>query len=298
MKKTKLLYPIYSLLIIVSLALFLVFNAKGQDETVGNETVYASEIMLNCPRSINVPLNSTFQFESNFLTVTPAEAKVNLKCEISAKTGSDIQGLTLNGNTFYADKEGIYNLKFSLPNSENKSIYENVVVNVVDENVISLNIETLKVDEEQNILDVFNVETDAEIQVEVDDSMIEYSNNTFTPISNGSTTIKVYATKNYITLAAQYEINILPADFYNIRIQNIVLNNLFCTIEYEILNNSETNVYQDITIEIDNPNVQLINDSSPFLTFRAEKDCIANITLYLTNEEDSKITLQIEFKNE
>lgn len=90
----------------------------------------------------------------------------------------------------------------------------------------------------------------------------------------------------------------MPADFYNIRIQNIVLNNLFCTIEYEILNNSETNVYQDITIEIDNPNVQLINDSSPFLTFRAEKDCIANITLYLTNEEDSKITLQIEFKNE
>lgn len=296
-RKKKILYSIYCVGILVALSLFLVFHNNTSTNSQQSE-IYAAGLTLNCSRSINIPVGTSFEFENGFINVSPVEAKSSMSCEIVAKTGSASDGLILNDNVFYANEIGIYNLKYRVASSETKSLSETIVVNVVEESSPILNIDTLKVEEEFAIQDVFNLNTNADVDISVDKEMINLTNDTLTPISNGETEIEISFTENFVKLNKVYLINILPADFYNIRIDSVVVKDMICTIQYKVLNNDETVVNQNLKVVIDNPNVSVINNCSPILEITSTIKEKVNITLYLEEQKNVKVNLTIDFNNE
>lgn len=296
-RKKKILYSIYCVSILVALSLFLVFHNNTSTNSQQSE-IYAAGLTLNCSRSINIPVGTSFEFENGFINVSPVEAKSSMSCEIVAKTGSASDGLILNDNVFYANEIGIYNLKYRVASSETKSLSETIVVNVVEESSPILNIDTLKVEEEFAIQDVFNLNANADVDISVDKEMINLTNDTLTPISNGETEIEISFTENFVKLNKVYLINILPADFYNIRIDSVVVKDMICTIQYKVLNNDETVVNQNLKVVIDNPNVSVINNCSPILEITSTIKEKVNITLYLEEQKNVKVNLTIDFNNE
>ena len=297
MRKKKILYSIYCVSILIALSLFLVFHNNSENSSQQSE-IYATGLTLNCSRSINIPVGTNFKFENNFIDVTPIEAKKLISCEIVAKTGSASDGLIFNNDFFYSNAIGIYNLKYSVASSENKSLTETIVVNVVEESYPILNTNTLKAEEEFAIEDVFNLNTTAEIDINVDTDMINLTNDTLTPISNGETKIEISFTENFVRLNKVYSINMLPADFYNIHIDSIVVKHMVCPIQYKIINYDETAVDQNLKVVINNPNVRIINNCSPVLEIMSTVKEKVNLTLYLDGEENVKLNLTIDFNNE
>ncbi len=296
-RKKKILYSIYCVSILVALSLFLVFHNNTSTNSQQSE-IYAAGLTLNCSRSINIPVGTSFEFENGFINVSPVEAKSSMSCEIVAKTGSASDGLILNDNVFYANEIGIYNLKYSVASSETKSLSETIVVNVVEESSPILNIDTLKVEEDFAIQDVFNLNANADVDISVDKEMINLTNDTLTPISNGETEIEISFTENFVKLNKVYLINILPADFYNIRIDSVLVKDMVCTIQYKVLNNDETVVNQNLKVVIDNPNVSVINNCSPILEIMSTVKEKVNLTLYLEEQKNVKVNLTIDFNNE
>ena len=122
MKKGFVLFFIYSAIIITSLCLFLVFYKNTEleqptkpeteqtsptpenpmkpetpDDDNEDSTLYATDLTLNCPRTIYMEQNSSIELLEGYISVLPAEKLNSVTYSISIDTGIE-NGLTFSNN--------------------------------------------------------------------------------------------------------------------------------------------------------------------------------------------------------
>lgn len=294
MTKKKLMFVFYVLFILIALSLLLIFKFYRNKED--DELTYATSLNLNCARTISMPINTSLELINGFLTVSPNEASKNLNLEITPKTGSPADGLVENNGIFLAKKVGYYNVVFSVPKSINKFLTEMIIINVTEENrSINMNLTTLKIQEEINIDELFTINSNADLLINVDSDMLLCNGNSLIPICKGETSIELSLVSNYIKLNQSYSLTILSEDFYTIKIDNLVVEDGVCSVEYRVLKNNDYSPCQDINIEIENPAVQIISISSPIILLNSLSPCKSKVTLSLLGEEEVSVSFYIVF---
>ena len=155
MKKKAILVSIYSSVLIIGLVLFLIFfPTKTENKNELPKNNYATSLRLNCPNEIFIPTDSSFTFNSGYISIAPAEMEKEIKVEVIAKNSSPADGLIFDKDTITAMKIGEYNVKFSAP-SKSGYIYDSLIVNVVEDNADIIQIKNnIQIDEEVDIFEV------------------------------------------------------------------------------------------------------------------------------------------------
>lgn len=168
MKKNFIPFFVYSSIIIVFLASFLVLhNAnnvsnesnKGNNQ-VNNTEIYASSLILNCARSITIDVNSTVKLLDGYISIEPSSLLSKIETKITNSKGMSTDNLTFENNIIHASVVGKYNITFSVLKNKTTYLYDRIVVNVVDantDNPIKQIKNELICGEEYDLLSIFEI---------------------------------------------------------------------------------------------------------------------------------------------
>lgn len=272
-KKHFALFFVYCFAIITGLSLFLIFQSynknasEHQSNKITNNKVYASKLVLNCPRTINLENNTSVELTNGFIEVQPKEKLKDLVVEVVCESSLE-GGITFKDNVISAFKSGNYKIKFMIDQSSTKLLTEYLIVNVVE--ILETNIKQVKcsltIGEPANINDIFNINsTILHYEIKTDNN-ISLENGSLIPKIVGESNIIFICTSDYICRKYTFKINVKEKPNFNIVLVDVgsnatIENNeifynceigSFVFIQYEILNNSDEYVAQSIFITTDN----------------------------------------------
>ncbi|MBR6778781.1 MAG: hypothetical protein IKM43_01340 [Clostridia bacterium] len=275
-------------------------NQTQTGQLSDNQTeVYATKLLLNCPREITITKNNQVELLSGFLTVEPESLKNDVSIEITRKGSGDANSLTFLNNKLLASDTGFYYVKFSLPKSQTLYLTETLVVNVVNTNdFISINKTTFIQNETITFYELFNIsDTSDNKNVTINNDNLIFNNNIFTASKVGNSQIFIELLYNYLKYNFNFYILINPLPDYEIIIINYntdIINFEFVKdkkykIQYQIKNNKLENVSQSITVQIeDNSILEISNSDENFITIKCKKQgqttikiiCDVDITVF------------------
>lgn len=289
--KKSLPFLIYCCIIITAIILLLVFAPKKKDEdknilpsnnastntetntnnsntsVLDNDQIYATELTINLPDTIEILVNNKVELLDGFVTVTPVEAKSKIICKIGSYYNSDINGLKLENLTLIGTIADTYKLIVSVP-KKTGMITKSVIVKVYEETEYA-HLKQLKnssiIGENLDICSYFEFNTNKEYNVVTNDN-IAFENNKLIPIVTGEGEINVeYTVGNlkyvylfYITVINKPEYEILVYDIENKTIEIESDKTTKYEINYSIRNREEENVYQPIYVEIEDEQVVIL----------------------------------------
>lgn len=170
MKKSNIIFAIYTIVIITGISLFLVFYPE-----FSQKHDYAKSISLNCPREITFEVKDRIVLPENFISINPSEMIDELRVEVytkSSKTNPD--DLNINELNISSLSTGFYYIKFIVP-GKNFDIYDTLVVHVVENNSLNYifqNQTSLQSDKEYSFADIFDINIENDYSISYDKSKI------------------------------------------------------------------------------------------------------------------------------
>lgn len=318
-KKISLLYCLYAVIIITIISLFLVFGAKKQESVIegGNSNItqtkdedqsksveqdnitYANLFLLNCPRTLTMSVNEKVKLDDNFISVEPSECIKNLTIEINPKSENNEDGLTISNFILSASKVGTYNLKFSVPKSKNQNLTEYILVSVEQDfsNRIELLTDNIEQYQAVSLTDLFDCNSAYNMKI-VENNTIKVSNGELIGLEIGKATIDLELTNGYFIHVLSVEINVTKKPKYEIVIINeqqvFYTTKKTITLQYEIKDETEQNVNQQVIVEIEGNASCVV--TAPLIKFSFTNYGEANIKIYCKQDNSVFKTIKIVYQ--
>ena len=319
MNKKVLIFSLYCVIIIVALILFLVFfpsnsadsatdnnnNTQVDTPNVDNPSTdnitYATLLTLNCPRSITIPLGESCELLGQFISVEPQSCFENLSYTITGRYGSSQDGIEFSDNIITTKKTGTYYLKFSVPSSEKENLTDGIQISVVEDsttNIIQL-VDNLEIGIEYKLEEIFTFNTQAKINIMVDNIHLTYENNIFQPKTSGESKIEIGLIYEYIKYNYTYIVQIkekpLPPDYIieiNLTKTEFNVGEIY-PIEYAVLDKNGVTAYQYVKVESSNSDIVEITSSDyPLIYIKCKEQ--GEVIITITYTIDTSISTQIK----
>ena len=319
MNKKVLIFSVYCVIIIVALILFLVFfpnisahssNDSGDniqiDSPISDQQedsiIYATDLILNCPRSITLTLGESVELLGEYIYVEPSDSYKHLSYTITGRYGSNAEGITFEDNIIKAIEKGNYYIKFSIPSSETESLSDGITISVVEDNNTTI-IQTLSIVEignEYNINTIFTFNTQANKSIQIDNpEQLILNEDTIIPQSAGEAKVVVSLIYEYIkydyTFTLQVKDKPQPAD-YKIQIYSIpqeLETGKTYAIEYEVIDKNGVTAFQYIRVESsDSDKVEIMSYDHPLIYVKCKEE--GEVTIKITYLIDESITKEIK----
>jgi len=288
--KNKIWFGIFCALIFIALVAGLIFfnkfndgdNPSDEPLPKDEDTIYATNLFINCPREITVQVGNEVKLSEGFLTIEPSNTTKKVSIEVSSKVGNET-GISFNNNTILATDTGFYYIKFSIPKSDKYFVYDTLVVHAVEQTDHILQTTTSAYEKETfGLNEIFNINSSFNISNIVTSNNINYSENRFEFRNVGTGEINVTLTLGYVSYNYKFivTINTPPAppayaivivNYETDTIELAYVSNKIYTIVYEITNKDEQSVAQSVTISISDESIaEEVPFDDGFIRFRCK----------------------------
>ena len=304
----------------IALILFLVFfpdnsadSATNNNDNIQIDTpnsnssnsdtlIFATNLSLNCPRSIQITLGESVELLEDYIYVEPYDCVENVSYTISGRYGSNADGIKFSNNIISTFETGTYYIKFSVPSSDDYYLTDGIQISVVEDkntNVIQL-LKILEIGNEYSLEQIFTFNTKANITVEIEDeNYILINNNIFIPQNGGKTNIKLSLIYEYIKYNYTYLIQIndrakppeYTIEIYT-EITELEVGGIY-PIEYAVIDKNGVSAYQYVKVESSNEDIVEITSSDYPLIFIKCKTK-GDVTIKITYTLDESITKEIK----
>ncbi len=283
---------------------------ENQDDEPAIDTedkiVYATSLVLNCPRSITINLGESVILLNGYISIKPEESSIFLKYEITNKYGSEDGGISFLNNIITANKIGKYSIDFTIPKSKNQHLKDSIQVSVEENensNIIQL-VDSLEIGSDYKLDDVFQINTNADMRIEVlDTNCLIYEDETFIPLSKGNAKILIQLKYDYILYNYSFSLTIRLKPEYTIEIYSDNSDELklfqgeIFPLMYNIIDKNGITAYQKISVVSSNSAiVEVLSTDHPliYLNCKSRGEIILTITCLLDDQVRKEIKIVVE----
>ncbi|MBO5954827.1 MAG: hypothetical protein J6Q13_02520 [Clostridia bacterium] len=312
MKKRKSwIYSVFAILVIAVLTIVLVVNFKNDDgevENFPNQTeTYAKSFSVILPETISILVGTKVNFESDYISVEPASMINQLKVEISQKESGVVTGLTYTNNSLTALSVGEYEIKFKMPKSKLTYFSKSFDVEVYEEKDNSHVYQTNKnmiINKATDIFSLFSVVPERVCTIETDNK-ISRTANILTPTELGDSNIKFSFVEGFVEYVYEFVLTIKEQPRYEFILNNVTNNtieinlaeNTVFTINYEIIDNQEEMVSQEVLPSSEDNNIATaVNTIDNFVKVTGKKAGQTTIIIACAEDETVKVEITVIVK--
>lgn len=263
---------------------------------VESDIVYAESIVLNCPETIEMPINVPLTLKEGFATTIPSEASGNISLEAGAKYTSSSTDIKLEDRTVTLLKTGNYKITVSAPYSKTKMISKIITIKGVDNPSCNLCFSecSLTVGQQYLCTDLISASGFSKISYILDD-YVSSIDNKFKANMQGETNIQVKCEQDYFYLIYSKTYTIKPAPIYSIHTDEDVYETSLgqvCNIIYNVLFDNLDCAEQTVNVTINDESVaMLISCDYPYIIIVPLS--VGETTIKIEYELDSNITKTI-----
>lgn len=260
--------------------------------------IYATELVLNLPETIDILLNNKIELLDGFVTVVPTEAKSKISYSISSYYTTDLNGLKLEGNTLVGLKVDTYKLNVSVP-KKTGNITKSVIIRVYEDKQNS-HITQIKntaiVGDNLNIDTYFQFNSNLSYTIK-HNGLINFSDNKIIPLSAGISNLKFELVSGYIKYFYNFELIIKDVPEYHIVVNDLIDNTLHVGINkaefinFVVKNRAEESVNQPVNITIGDETIANYEFLEyPLIKIKAKAkgnttltiSCVNNLSIFVT----------------
>lgn len=309
-KRTKsLIYAIFSVIVIVALAITLIFVPKDKEDLDNNETeivnqeVYAESFTLNLPATIKILKGTYVTLSSGYYSVVPSELSNKLLTEVEVKNGGVNDGIVFEENKITANNVGSYSIKFKMQKSKSgyftKSVNIVVFENVQESHVYSNDVQ-LRVDESKNISDLFTITNEEDCNITTGQNVV-LNDNVLTAKNVGDCDVYFKFTQDYLTYNYKFTLGVLPKPVYSIELVDIANNTINLNvgssshIQFEVKDIFNESVSQLVKAWSSDEDIVIIEQpyDDALIKIRALKSGNAQVILFLKEDESIKTVVNV-----
>ena len=286
-------------------------NQGNESDDKESDTTYATNLTLNCARSIEMEINSSVELLSGYLIVEPVEKFSEVLITISVDSGTG-NGLTFSNNIITATDLGAYKINFEIQKSATQTITDTLIVNVVDkiENKITQQMSSVEIESITYLNDIISIDSSITEYTVITDSKLTYNENYITANETGESTITIKYDANYIRRSISFKLKIMDKPLYSIVITDystdtIIENNSVtfnCNIgksvfiAYEVLNRDVEYVSQNITVEIENESIASFTLNEPLIKLKCLQKGSVNLKIICNADPTVYVVINLTFE--